>query len=339
MVATDPTWINGLTYDGVELRRVQGLAVMTNGTALGARGGIMPGSGALQVSLAGSAITVGAGAAFVYQAGQGVYGVSLSSGGSATLTAAHATLDRIDLVYLRVWDNSVDASGLNKADAVYLAGTASSTPAAPVPPGTQIYLPIATISVPHTGGGSPSVSMIVPKTVAPGGILPDPAAVGYYAGQYRDSGTGLERYNGTAWKPIGPYTPAYTSQVSQPASPATMAFTDFTNAQWPAVTVTFPPSGMVKITIGAAIVNTNTTGSTAWCAWRASGAFVENGSSLNSIGTVNGRTYASRTVIRSSIPGASLTITPQYNFSSVGTIPTVTGVADGQLIVEPMPNA
>ncbi|MFW3477293.1 hypothetical protein [Streptomyces microflavus] len=204
MVAVDPTWINGIDYDGAELRRVQAMGVMSDGTALGARGGVLPGSGGLAVSLVGSAITVGSGAAWVYRSGQGVYGASLNSGATATLTAAHATLPRVDLVYLRVWDNSVDASGMNKADAVYLAGTASGSPVAPTPAGTQIYLPLATISVPASGGGSPSVNNNVAKTVAPGGILPDAAAPGYYVGQYRDNGSVLERYNGTVWVAAAP---------------------------------------------------------------------------------------------------------------------------------------
>ncbi|MGW3330296.1 hypothetical protein ACWDF9_07075 [Streptomyces rubiginosohelvolus] len=204
MVAVDPTWINGVQLDGVELRRVQAMGVMSDGTALGARGGVLPGSGGLAVSVVGSAITVGSGAAWVYRAGQGVYGVSLNSGGSHTLNAAHATLPRVDLVYLRVWDNGVDASGMNQADTVYLAGTASSTPSAPTPAGTQIYLPLATISVPASGGGSPSVNQTVAKTVAPGGILPDPAAPGLYAGQYRDDGSGLQRYDGSAWGYVQP---------------------------------------------------------------------------------------------------------------------------------------
>ncbi|MFF2522225.1 hypothetical protein [Streptomyces liangshanensis] len=198
-MAVDPVWINGLDYDGTELRRVQALSVMTNGIALGGRAGIVPGSGSLAVSLAGSTINVAAGTAWVHLTGQGMYGVSLNAGGTATLSAAHATLPRVDLVYLRVWDNAVDASGLNRADVVYLAGTAAASPAAPVPAGTQIYLPLATIAVPASGGGSPSVSQVVPVTVAPGGILPDPAATGYYAGQYRDNGVGLQRWDGTAW--------------------------------------------------------------------------------------------------------------------------------------------
>ncbi|MET7649303.1 hypothetical protein ABZS83_37975 [Streptomyces sp. NPDC005426] len=203
MVATDPTWINGVALDGQELRRVDQLLVMHNGTAMGGRAGVVPGGNGLGVSISGTTITVGAGTAWVHQTGQGMYRVALASGATATLTAAHATLARIDLVYLRVWDNTVDASGLNKADAVYLAGTASSTPVAPTPAGTQIYIPLATISVPASGGGSPSVSTTVrPYTVAPGGILPmqSTAPASPYVGQFYDSGTDLFRWNGSAWE-------------------------------------------------------------------------------------------------------------------------------------------
>lgn len=199
----DPLDVNGLTYDGLELRRAALLGVMSNGVALGARGGVRPGDPGLTTTLAGSTINVSAGACWVPYPGQGVYRAVLPAAWSGTLTAAHATLPRIDLVYLRVWDNAVDASGLTTGDVVYLAGTASSTPVAPVPAGTVIYVPLATISVPASGGGAAAVSLAVrPVTVAPGGILPDPAAAGVHAGQYRDTGAGLERYTGSAWVPL-----------------------------------------------------------------------------------------------------------------------------------------
>jgi hypothetical protein len=178
------------------------MLVMTDGTALGSRSGVRPGDPGLTVTLAGSTINVSAGVASVAYAGQGIYRCAFPSSVSpGSLTAAHATLDRIDLVYLRVWDNAVDASGLAKADIVYLAGTPSSTPVAPTPAGTQIYMPLATVTVPHTGAGSPSVSTAVrPYTTAPGGILPSTTAPSTpYTGQYYDNGTNLLRWNGTSW--------------------------------------------------------------------------------------------------------------------------------------------
>ena len=199
----DPWAIDTLNFTGLEARNADAMFVMTDGNALGSRSGVRPGDPGLTVTLAGSTINCSAGVAAVAYPGQGVYRVAFPSSVSpGSLTAAHATLDRIDLVYLRVWDTSVDAPGLTKGDIVYLAGTPSSTPAAPAPAGTQIYLPLATITVPHTGAGSPSVSTAVrPTTVAPGGILPSTATPSSpYLGQYYDNGTDLLRYNGTGWE-------------------------------------------------------------------------------------------------------------------------------------------
>lgn len=202
MVAVNPSWIDTVPLTGYYLRRGDSVLTMHNGNALGARSGVVPGSGGLSVSLSGSTITTGSGIALVYYAGEGLFRASMTSTSTNTLTAAHATLPRIDLVYLRVWCNSVDASGLNQADVVYLAGTASSTPAAPVPAGTVIYMPLATISVPASGGGSPTVSNVVkPYTVAPGGILPlqSSAPPSPYVGQFYDDQTNLRRWNGSTW--------------------------------------------------------------------------------------------------------------------------------------------
>ncbi|MGW6603333.1 hypothetical protein [Streptomyces sp. NPDC055036] len=335
MVAVEPLWINGVAIDGMRLRRFHTLLAMTNGSPLGARAGVIPGTNGFNVTLSGSALSVGSGSAWVYQAGQGLYAVTLSSA-TATLDPAHATLARIDLLYLRVWDTSVDGAGLNQADIVYLPGTPSATPAVPTPAGTQIYLRIATISVPASGGGAPSVSQTVrPWTVAPGGILPDATATGYYAGQYRDNGTGLERYTGSTWKPVGPFLPQQTTQAGEPNYATTGAFVNFTTAQWPALTFTVPPSGMVWISISGAPLNTNTTSSTVWMAWRASGGYTEAASEDNGLSASGGRTYATRRVLRSGLtPGASVTLTPQWQISSIGA--GITRVTNGQLTVEPV---
>ncbi|MFH9977951.1 hypothetical protein ACH4ND_01560 [Streptomyces sp. NPDC017179] len=185
------------------LRRGDSVLTMHNGAALGARSGIIPGTGGLGVSLAGTTITVGSGIGLIYYAGEGTFRASMTSSSTLTLQAAHATLTRIDLVYLRVWCNSVDGSGMNKADVDYLPGTASATPSAPTPTGTVIYMPLATITVPPVGGGSPSVSSAVkPFTVAPGGILPlqSSAPASPYVGQFYDDQTNLRRWNGSVWE-------------------------------------------------------------------------------------------------------------------------------------------
>jgi hypothetical protein len=195
--------IDSLAFTGLEARNVESFQVMGNGTALGSRSGVRPGDPGLTVTLAGTTINCSAGVAAVAWPGQGVYRVAFPSSVSpGAYTAAHATLNRVDLVYLRVWDNSVDASGLNKGDVVYLAGTPSASPVAPTPAGTQIYMPLATITVLSVSNGSgASVSTSVrPYTVAPGGILPSPTAPGSpYTGQYYDDGTNLLRWNGSSW--------------------------------------------------------------------------------------------------------------------------------------------
>lgn len=335
----DPVWEDTLSYSGQELRRADLLMVMGNGSALGARSGVRPGDPGLTTTLSGSTISVSAGAAVVYQSGQGVYRAAMASAWTGTLNAADATYTRIDLVYLRVWDDAVDASGLHQADVVYLAGTPSATPAAPTPSGTQIYLPLATITVPPSGGGAASVSTAVrPYTVAPGGILPASSAPGSpYTGQYYDDGTGLRRWSGSAWRQASPILPSVSDQVSSPSSYTAGAFTDFTSGQWPALTVTVPPSGMVAISVGAAVRNSNVSSSTGWVGWRASGALTEGTSEANGVSCQGSRTYATRRVIRSGLtPGSSLTVTPQYNFSSVNASSAVTAVTNGQLIIEPI---
>jgi hypothetical protein len=219
--------IDSLTLSGLEARNVEAMQIMTDGTALGSRSGTRPGDPGLTVTLAGTTINCSAGVAAIGYAGQGLYRVAFPSSVSpGTYTAAHATLNRIDLVYLRVWDNSVDASGLNKGDIVYLAGTPSSTPVAPTPVGTQIYMPLANITVLSvSNGGTASVSTAVrPSTVAPGGILPSSAAPSSpYTGQFYDNGTDLLRWNGSSWdtyyKVPGAwtsYTPTWTAATTNP---------------------------------------------------------------------------------------------------------------------------
>jgi hypothetical protein len=221
--------LDGLTLDGAETRRTDASTVMATGVAAGARSGVRPGDPGLTVTLAGATINVSAGVAMIGYAGQGVYRVALPSTTSpGTLTAAHATLARIDLVYLRVWDNAVDGAGLAKGDVVYLAGTAAASPTAPTPAGTMIYMPLATITVPASGGGSASVSSAVrPVTVAPGGIVPDPAAAGSYVGQYRDNGQGLQRWNGTSWSYPAPLGIGRSLFVRKPANTARTSATMF----------------------------------------------------------------------------------------------------------------
>lgn len=338
----DVLWTNNATmYDAEEMRRADVMMVMGNGSARGGRSGIRPGSGGYGVTVSGTTITVTTGVMIVAgPTGEGVYRCPLASDFTLTLTAAHATLSRVDLVYLRVWDNDLDGTGLYKFEPVYLAGVASSTPSAPTIPSGQTGIELATISVPPSGGGSPSVSQTIrPYTVAPGGILPASTAPDSpYTGQYYDDGTFLRRFAGSTWRIVSPILPSISNQASSPSTYTAGTFADFTSGQWSPITVSVPPSGMVAISIGAAVRNTNTTTSTGWAAWRATGALSESASEDNGVSCAGGRTYATRRVIRTGLtPGSSLTVTPQYQFSTVNSSSAVTAVSNGQLIVEPLP--
>lgn len=218
--AITPLWLDSLTYSAAPLRRAALMQVMPAGGALSGRSGVRPGDTGLTVTLSGSTINVSAGVAAVYQATRGMYlaGLPASTATTTSLTAAHATLVRIDLVYLRIYDDAVDSSGLFGGEPVYLAGTPGAG-VAPTPAGTQIWMPLANITVPQVGGGSPSVTTtgIRPFTVAPGGILPSATAPSSpYVGQFYDTGTDLLRWNGLTWD-------TYQKVISTP-------WTDFTTA-------------------------------------------------------------------------------------------------------------
>ncbi|NUS16305.1 MAG: hypothetical protein HOY69_33730 [Streptomyces sp.] len=251
---TDPLWLPSLGYDETEFRKMDLALAQADGTSLGARPGIRPGDPGLAVTLSGATVNVSAGSAILWRSGQGLYRAQLPASSPGSLTAANATFSRIDLVYLRVWDTAVDASGFRKADTVYLAGTASASPVAPTPGATEIYIPLATITVPSTGGGgtgAATVSSAVRQiTVAPGGILPvslaaDIAASGLYAGQTRYNGsTGvLEMWTGTAWSTVNP--PLTSSFVESSTPVVTSSTTWAVGSPSLSTTCIVPPSGRV----------------------------------------------------------------------------------------------
>lgn len=209
---TDPLFIDASagspTYSSAELRRGFAVDLQYNGRVFGARQGVRPGGNALQTSLAGSTITVRAGNAVVdpgLTTTQGPYRVSVAADFTGTLTAAHATLDRKDITILRVYDNTEDGSGSRTGVIEYIAGTASGSPVEPSVPTGSFRL--ATIDVPHSGGGSPVVTLNFPWTVAAGAILPvrnqsERDAISAFDGfaVWRQDRDWVEIYDGAAWR-------------------------------------------------------------------------------------------------------------------------------------------
>lgn len=211
MATEPPLWLNPTNYAPPQVRRADAIMLMTTGSGLGGRAGVRPGTGGFFVTLSGSTISIAAGVASVYVSGQGIFRVVLTSTATKTLTAADITYGRVDLVYLRVWDSDIDGLGLYQGDVVYLAGTPSATPAVPTPGAGEMYIQLGQITVPVSGGPTPTVADVRPITVAPGGILPvqsaDLATAGLYPGQVRyNAARGLlEYWSGTAWRADGDY--------------------------------------------------------------------------------------------------------------------------------------
>ncbi|PYC83459.1 hypothetical protein C7C46_09000 [Streptomyces tateyamensis] len=216
-MARSPLWTSTLSYDAHTMRVAGALTAMSDGTSRGGRQGTRPGPD-LTVSIAGTTLTVTTGNAIVSSAaGEGVYHAEIDTAWTGSINAADGTYTRIDLVYLRVWDQDLDGTGLRKADIVYLAGTPSGSPSAPSIPAGQYGVALATVNVPPSGGGAASVNNAArPYTVAPGGILPvsstaDLAAAGLYVGQARYNTTRgvVEYWTGSAWTAQGDWS-AYT---------------------------------------------------------------------------------------------------------------------------------
>ncbi|MFF1790744.1 hypothetical protein ACFVX9_30305 [Kitasatospora sp. NPDC058243] len=176
------------------------------------RSGVLPGGTPLALTMSAMTATIATGRAVVQgTATQGAYPVVVSAAETVTIAPGHASLDRIDTLWIVAYDQLYDTSGLTAAAIAYTQGTPSSTPTAPTAPATgTAYLRLWDVRVPAgaSAGAPPNwvgAGLLTDRrvyTASLGGITPDGGTMGAYAGQYRDGGTatGLERYTGTAWE-------------------------------------------------------------------------------------------------------------------------------------------
>lgn len=129
--------------------------------------------------------------------------------------------------------------------------------------------------------------------------------------------------------------PSTSLQAANPPFNSLATYVDFLSGSWAPITVTVPPSGMVRVTISGDAQNTNTATSTCHITWRASGAATVTASPFNSLTAAGTRFAGSRTrVLTGLTPGASLTITPQWNISSGSS--STAQIAGGTLEVTPV---
>ncbi|MFD4508248.1 hypothetical protein [Streptomyces sp. NPDC058457] len=208
--------------------RTNQVGALTPVTDSKGRSGVLPGSegGLYRVTglwLAGTDGTLNAhvtpGRAVIQSTvDRGAYPVAVTEQVDLVFAAGDAQYPRIDLVVLRVYDDTYDASGRTEAAVEIVRGTPATSPVAPTAP--DVCLVLFSVTVPANAGGltwSAAGTDLRPTTVALGGILPtrsDDTAAGGYPGHYRDINSTLQRWDGSAWVPypkgLGGIAPAGT---------------------------------------------------------------------------------------------------------------------------------
>ncbi|MFG2872267.1 hypothetical protein [Streptomyces sp. NPDC048338] len=200
------------------------------------RSGILPGSYDGKYRLSGFWMTgssamsavVSEGRAIVQgEISQGAYPVTLPSSEVVTFSPGNAQYGRVDLVVLRIYDKLYEGSNRNEAVVEIIEGVPEQTPKALPAPARS--LPLYEVTVPAGAsagnGGIPwatSLKDLRTAVVSAGGILPveGPVAPGAYPGQYQDTGSAIQRWDGGAWisysSAIGGIVP--NSASSTPAS-------------------------------------------------------------------------------------------------------------------------
>lgn len=262
----------GPTYNGIDDRQAD--TVLHAGPSAGQ---VFSGIRGGQVSVVGTAITIqplsyvinGGSAPGSEGAYRGMFVAGDTANLSKTLTAAHSTLDRIDSVRVRVYNHNADGSGRREHVIEYQAGTPGS--------GTGPTLPvtsyeIATIAVPHTGAGSPAVTMVGKPYTGPGGARPG-TTVGDL--EVYDIATGT-------WKRIWQSVGAHFQGGYDPGTASSIA-----NSTWTPMPITdIVSSSRVTLIGGNALrvdeaglyqcngqvrLNTGTASGTGWCRFSVNG--------------------------------------------------------------------
>lgn len=294
-------------------------------------------------------VIVSAGFTFIDQHDTGGVGTYVCvNDADVTLTVAPAGgagQFRKDAVVASVYDAEY-AGGVSEWRLEIIQGAYAASAGAAVrpalPPNAQLLAELA-IGPSQTSVSAANITDFRQFAVAAGGIIPvplNPAPDRLAPGQ-------MLYITDQDWFEVGTLAgprrrvreylrPSSSLQSANPPFNVTATYVDFLSASWAPITVTVPPSGMVRVSISANAENTNTSTSTCHVTWRASGATTVTASSFNSLTAAGGRLAATRTrLITGLTPGAALTITPQWNISS-GSSSTAT-ISGGTLEVTPIP--
>ncbi|MYR46590.1 hypothetical protein [Streptomyces sp. SID5910] len=311
--------------------RLTPVGTMTPDGELTTRPGVVPGGNPFAATSAGAmSLRIGIGRGAVQgTAAQGAYPVAVTSPETVTFTDGAAQFTRIDTVAVHVYDGLYDVSGQTLAAIEVVEGQASATPAPPVLPAG--YLRLWDVTVPAgasagTGGINWSTALTDRRqyTTAVGGIVPQGAAgtyAGAYDGQYRDTGTGLERWNAAddVWEAYPPpaagwqsYTPTlsnttlgngslrarYLRDANRVAVAWNLAWGSSTSGNLPVISLPVPPASLGGMRWTGTCTISRGSGT-----WRAGWAFLaDNG------GAVSTYAVTSSAEITSTLSAAGITM-------------------------------
>lgn len=259
------------SYNGRMLRQLNavGFAGATAARPLGARSGVRPGTPSTTVTATSTTWTVQPFAGLLdgqSAAEAGPYAFAFDAVATGAVTAASASIARVDIVYVQVDDPSEsDGSTVPAVTRKYLAGTVAST--APTLPARSILL--AHINVPISGGGAPTVTWKAPYCAAAGGVVDFNTTAEMDATTTLPAGTrayvratkGEYVFNGGNWQ--GTTYIQYTStgvvpwgSLGKVTAMTVAAATDISAFTWSAGTFTCVRPGRYKVEAKQTLTNT-----------------------------------------------------------------------------------
>lgn len=133
-----------------------------------------------------------------------------------------------------------------------------------------------------------------------------------------------------SWKHVK--RPVYSVQAQEPPYNVAGNYVAFTSLQWGAITFTSPPSGIIRVSVGAFI--RPIAGQSAWVNFKLTGGKTMFGGIENAFGGKTDVTGSRESIVTGLTPNVSTTITPLWQVTSVSAGNYIDG---GSLIVELLP--
>jgi len=262
-VINPPGWLQnaGATHTAEQVRNWQDVLIAgrTGATTLLARGGVHPGLGnQLQVTQSGSpamSVVVKSGHGVIpgsEGSKQGVYSVMNDADVTLTIAAAHASLNRIDLVCFKVEDQAYSGS-VNASSLVVVTGTPAGSPTPPAAPNNSIILAQVSIVANDTSITNGEITDRRQFVSATGGLISvantterDALSLYESLGVYRRDSDVVEIYDGSGFRSYWPiHRQVFTAGSAQSSitisnipTALRMVHVEITSRSTPAVAIT-----------------------------------------------------------------------------------------------------